>query len=254
MRCGGPVAMAPAAAVLALLRRRSTWTRGLLAVSLLLAAGTASARESDEVVRKESPRTGFFELKLGLDYYPSIDQESGVTGSPFATFFGKKERLFPQITYERILWDGFGTLSAGVGAGYSEFYAHAFFSDQPTVRSSEVTSFRVLPLWGMATYRFDWPARELGIPLVPFARAGAGYWLWWSSPESGGRAGWMWSAGGALQLDPFDPRLSREFDADAGVNASYFFVEYTGWTVDGFGSKGFDLSDKVLSLGLALAF
>jgi hypothetical protein len=233
--------------------------RLLLPALVLLAAAPAAAQDDDDdtstmVVRKESPRSMILELKLGLDYYPSIDKEPGLGGKPFARYFGTKERLFPQLTLERIFFDKFGTLSGGLGVGYAEFYGHAFFADNPTQRSTDTTSLKVLPLWVVASYRFDWPAEKLGIPIVPFAKAGAGYWLWWSSPENGGRTGWMWSAGAALELDPFDPRLAREFDADAGVNGSYLFVEYTDWMVDGFGSKGFDLSDKVLSLGLALAF
>lgn len=228
--------------------------RILVAVLLLAAAPAAAQEVAGQVTRRESPRTLFFELKLGLDYYPAVDDEEALSGQPFQRFFGDDERLFPQLTLERILWDGFGALSAGAGAGYAEFYGRAVFADDPAVASSDPTSFRVVPLWLVASYRLDWPAAHVGIPVVPFAKLGAGYWLWWASPENGGRGGWMWSAGAALLLDPFDPRLAREFDADVGVNDSYLFVEYTDWTVDGFGADGFDLSDEVLSLGLALAF
>jgi hypothetical protein len=220
--------------------------------ALLLPAAEAAAQQRVP----QSPREWTFHLQFG-GYFPEIDSEAGLTSRPFERVFGDSDRVLTQAGLERSLFDAFGTLGLGVSAGYSEFYGKGFFAEGPNAgeRSSDNTSFIVVPLQAFLAYRFDPLALRWGIPLVPFAKAGVGTWLWWTGGESGQRAGFSYGAGLQLHLDFFDPRLATEFDRNIGVNNSYLYVDWTGWQVDGFSSDGFDLSDdSIISFGLALDF
>lgn len=206
-----------------------------------------------QVVAADSPRDWFLGLQLG-GYFPAVDDEFA-TARPFETTFGNDDGLLFQAGIERFLFKKFGTLGLGVSAGYTEFWGHAFFADDPTVRSEDTTSLFIVPLQAFLAYRFDVAAVEWGFPLVPYGKAGIGYWLWWTGGEDGARAGYSFSGGLQLLLDVFDKRLAREFDREIGVNNSYLYVDWTWQKVDGFGTKGIDLSDDgMISGGLAFEF
>lgn len=223
----------------------------VLALPMLLLSLDASAELKPRSV--DSPRHWFLGVQLG-GYLPSVDSEVDGT-KPFETTFGNDKRLLVQAGLERYLFQNFGTLGLGISGGYSEFFAHAFFDDDRTTRSQDNTSLVVVPVQATLAYRFDVPATEWSIPLVPYARAGAGYWFWWTGDKNGARGGYSFSGGLQLLLDVLDPRLAREFDREIGVNNSYLYVDYTWSKVDGFGSKGIDLSDDgMISGGLAFEF
>ena len=224
--------------------------------AFLLPAGAASALEPRDV--PQSPREWTFHLQFG-GYYPNIDSEPNLgSARPFEEVFGDSDRLVTEIGLERYLFDSFGTLGLGVTVGYSEFYGKGFFASGPDAgeRSGDNTSFTVVPLQAFLAYRFDVLAQAWSVPLVPYAKAGVGAWLWWTGGENGQRGGFSWGGGLQLLLDVFDPRLAMEFDRNVGVNNSYLYVDWARWEVDGFGDDdGFDLSDDGdLSFGLALDF
>jgi hypothetical protein len=223
----------------------------LLAGGVLLAAPEARAQESE--------RNWNVDLSLGWYFPEDIGKSPG--GESFEEIFGTDNRLVLRLGLERYLFDSFGTLGLGVSAGYSEFYGHAPFAEGPVgERSPEASSLRMIPGSVYLAYRFDWWVEELGIPFVPYGKAGLGTWYWWtSSPsgdgdDSGFQGGFTLSGGLCLLLDFFDPRLAREFDADVGVNNTYLCGEYTKWLADGLGSEGegFDFSDGFFSVGLSL--
>lgn len=227
-----------------------------LAAVLVPAAASAQAEVDRPVQERHSPRDWTFHLQFG-GYYPQLDQSTGLTDEPFQRVFGSSNRLITQAGLERYLFDAFGTLGLGVSLGYSEFYGKGFFAAGPDAgeRSSDNTSFRTVPIQAFLAYRFDVLAENFNVPLVPYAKAGVGTWLWWTGGESGQRGGFSYGGGMQLLLDFFDPRLAAEFDREVGVNNSYLFVDWAAWKVDGFGSEGFDLSDDgILSIGLALDF
>ena len=220
--------------------------------ALLLPAGGASAASDVP----QSPREWTFHLQLG-GYLPDMDAEEGLSGRPFEQVFGDDNRLLTQAGLERYVFDAFGTLGIGVSAGYAEFYGKGFFAEGPNAgeRSGDNTSFTVVPLQAFVAYRFDVPALAWSIPLVPYAKAGVGAWLWWTGGMSGQKAGFSYGGGLQLHLDYFDNRLANEFDRNIGVNNSYLYVDWAAWEVDGFGGDGFVLSDDgIVSFGLALDF
>jgi hypothetical protein len=237
----------------------------LLACALLSSAATPAWAQTmtggDDTLgahRQESSRNWIFELKLGF-YHPNVDAEPGADDT-FDQSFGSKNQLFTQATIEKILFREFGSLSLGLGVGYAEFYGHAVFTNAPSQTSSDSISFHTVPMWLQASYRFDWAARHLNIPIVPYGTLGSGYSYWWTTgSHSGARAGYLAAAGAQLLLNPLDPELARDFDEDSGINDTYLFVEYSNWTVKGglvpgTSSPGFDLSDHVVSFGIALEF
>ncbi|MFL5318679.1 MAG: MXAN_2562 family outer membrane beta-barrel protein, partial [Myxococcaceae bacterium] len=124
---------------------------------------------------------------------------------------------------------------------------------------------KVLPLRVLGIYRFDYAALHWGVPLVPYAKLGLVYDLWWATKgdgvefvngerAAGGKWGYSFTGGLSLLLDVLEPRLARDFDVDLGVNHSYLFAEYTYENVDDFGSGGLDLSSRHWMFGLALEY
>lgn len=224
----------------------------LLFVALLLVGALPAQAESE--------RNWILELQFG-GYRPDIDAE--VPGSPFADVFGEKARLLSQISIERMIFKEFGSFGLGLQGGFTEFFGKGFISGTDD-RSSDNTSMRLVPLMGFAAYRFDYPAVAWNVPLVPYAKAGVGGWIFWINDSLGETAGdgaakgvrwgWSWSAGLALVLDFFDPRLSGDFDRNYGVNNTYLYVDYTEAKIDDFGGKGFNFSDNVWSGGIAFEF
>jgi hypothetical protein len=236
-----------------------------LAVALLLAS-QVQAQQFESMgfgENVESPRYGQFAVKLG-PYRPLIDSEDGLTGTPYEDTFGKKAMLLVELDYEHMVFQAFGNAGVGLGIGYAEKYGNAIDANTGEP-SAELTSLKVLPTRVYGFYRFDWAAREFGVPLVPYGKLSLIYVPWWISKGgdleqvaggsgAGGRWGYGFTGGLAFQLDVLEPRLQRDFDAELGVNHTYVFAEYTLDEVTGFGTEGFNLSSRRFSFGLGLEF
>lgn len=229
----------------------------VFAGALLAASLPAQAQEQ---ITFETERNWFLEFQFG-GYNPHVDAE--VEGTPFADVFGQHSRLLVQASIERLIYKGFGSFGFGLNSGYTEFFGKGFIEGTDE-QSADSTSLHLIPVTAFAAYRFDYPAINWGIPFVPYAKAGIGGWIFWINDAEGSTAGdggaqgvrwgWTWSAGLALQLDFFDPRLSNEFDREYGVNNTYLFVDYTQARIDSFGKEGFNFSDNIWSGGIAFEF
>src|SRR5262249_39059292 len=85
------------------------------------------------------------------------------------------------------LWTGFGQVGVGLSIGWfrktARTYALDTSTDPPTTdhgtRAADQNSFWLIPTALTAIYRFTWLDDEYGIPVVPYARAGLSYYLWW---------------------------------------------------------------------------
>lgn len=239
---------------------RRKFELGWIAALVVVLLGTSA--------QAESPKNWVLEVQFG-SYLPEIDR--GLSGSPFAEVFDDDRSLLSQVAVQRLVFQDFGTLGVGVQSGYTEFFGRAFV-EGTNERSGDNTSLHVIPLTFFASYRFDVLAQRFDIPFAVYGKAGAGYWFWWSNDGGGGTAGngeasgtkfgVALSAGIALQLDWFDPRLSNEFDREFGVNNTYLYFDYTNWNAKfrgnffkhGFEAQGLDLSDEILSGGIAFEF
>jgi hypothetical protein len=213
----------------------------------------------------QSPIHGIAEFRLG-GYYPSIDEEEGLEGEPFADIFGDSHRVLVSYEMGVYLWRGFGALALTGSVGYTSFGGKALVGDGEESDLSEPTDFDVFPLGASLQYRFDVLEKRWSIPIVPVAKGGLDYMLWriqgpdgdTSSFEGdearGGKLGWHLAGALHLQLDWIDPRSSASMDTIWGINNTYAFAEYTMLRVDDFGGEGFDLSDDMWTFGLAFEF
>jgi hypothetical protein len=203
------------------------------------------------------------EVKMG-SYKPQISNEAGLTGNPYDEVFDGGMLLF-ELEFERQFFQSFGSAAIAFSVGYAEKYGNTVVSNTG-VATAEKTALFVVPLRLLAVYRFDYAARELGIPLVPFVKGGLVYTPWWSTKggrvsnlangakAKGGKWGYQGTVGLAFLMDVLEPRLARDFDTSVGVNHTYLFAEYTYAKVDDFGKRGLDLSSKHFTFGLAFEF
>src|SRR5262249_3630455 len=106
-------------------------------------------------------------------------------------------KIMPMLDLDRMLLHAFGDLGVGISAGWMRKTAKAFMdpsadplcalppdSKCPRSQGDEV-SFNLIPLALTAIYRFTYLDDEFGIPVVPYARGGLGYYIWWSTKPDG---------------------------------------------------------------------
>ena len=228
---------------------------GFTLAAALTWSGAAFAQGTDEFGaygslehsrRQESPQSWALEIRFG-PYLPSVDDDFPQS-RPFETTFGNDNRymLGFEVDWQVLRIPGFGSFGPGFGWGYTNISADARLRDG-TGRAEQETSLSIMPIYLVGVLRVDVLAREVGIPLVPYAKVGAGYALWWvgdgeeTANENGveGRGasyGYQYALGGMLLLDFFDEGSAIEIENTSGVNNSYFFAEWYVSTLDGFGS------------------
>lgn len=248
----------------------------LVGAALTLAAlgwgTTASAQGTDELGayggldnrhQFESPQNAAFELRFG-PYRPEVDSELG-GAKPFDDTFGGDNRYLIgiEVDWQALRIPHFGSLGPGVGWGYTKFSADALLADGSGNRSAQSTTLNIMPMYLVGVLRVDVLARETFVPLVPYAKAGFGYALWWSSDGEGtahaddgtvGRGasyGLQWALGGMLLLDIVDRTSAVEMDVTTGVNNTYFFLEWYRSQVGANGDQ-MNLGTSTWMLGLAL--
>ncbi len=243
-----------------------------LTVAAMTWGATASAQGTDELGpyggldrrhQFESPQSAAFELRFG-PYRPEVDSEFG-GARPFDDTFGGDNRYLIglEVDWQVLRVPHFGSFGPGFGWGYTKFSADALLADGSGDRSAQSTTLNIMPMYVVGVLRVDVLARETFVPLVPYAKAGFGYALWWSSDGDGtahgedgtiGRGasyGVQWALGGMLLLDIIDQTSAVEMDATTGVNNSYFFLE---WYRSQLGTSGdqMNVGTSTWMLGLAL--
>lgn len=186
----------------------------------------------------ESEQNAAFELRFG-PYRPEVDSELGGP-TPFEDTFGDDNRyLFGiEVDWQVLRIPMFGSFGPGIGWGYTSFSGDALLADGSGNRSAQETSLSIMPMYAVGVLRVDVLARETVIPLVPYAKAGFGYALWWAGDGDGtasaddgttGRGasyGFQFALGGMFLLDIIDQTSAVEMDVTTGVNNSYFFLEW----------------------------
>jgi hypothetical protein len=240
-------------------------------LALMLGAGAAQAQGTDEFGayggREKryhgSPQNAAFELRFG-PYRPQVDD--GANGAPFEQTFGTDTRFLIglEVDWQALRIPYFGTFGPGFGWGYTKFTADALLADGSGGRSAQTTSLEIMPMYVVGVLRADVIARETAVPLVPYAKVGLGYALWWSSDGDGashaddgtvgrGRSyGYQYALGGMLLLDFMDEAAAVQMDNASGVNNSYLFIEWYVSQLDGFGSNDqMQVGTNTWMLGLA---
>lgn len=211
-------------------------------------------------------------LRLG-PYVPGIDDQVNM---PIGKFAGPYEQMFggnswlPMLDVERMLWRGAGQLGVGVSIGYLGKKARAWQGtgdsmnpDRPRTPGDE-NKFRMIPLSLNATYRFTYLDDAFGIPVVPYARGGLAYYVWWITAPNGDIArscigpntgamcettkgagaslGVVGAIGLSIRAERIDASAARSM-RESGIEHAGFYAELNMGKVDGFGS------DKKLSVG-----
>jgi hypothetical protein len=216
-------------------------------------------------------------IRLG-PYVPGIDAQLGM---PVGSFDGPYEQMFggysilPMLDIERFFIRNYGQLGAGVSIGYMGKKARAWVADSDPMdpdrqrTAGDYNRFRLFPFSLNATYRFTYLDDNYGVPLVPYARAGLAYYVWWVTAPNGDFAksckgpntndacpktraagaslGFVGAVGLAIRAERIDTAAARSM-RESGIEHAGFYAEYSIGKVDGFGS------DKKLSVGDATWF
>ena len=211
----------------------------------------------------ESPIKWQFELKGG-GFAPSIDEEPGLTGTPFSDVYGNSNFFLLMTELDLQFYRGaVGSFALGGGLGFTSMDGKSIDPENGE-QPGDKTTFEILPVQLAFVYHFNLLAERLNVPFVPFAKFGVDYWAWWimdansdiaredDKKAMGGTYGTHYSAGLKLLLDWIDPSSAQTFDLEMGVNNSYLMVEYQSATVNDFGSsKSFNLGGDTFLFGLA---
>ena len=255
----GWMTMVSVGVALWLVRRR----RGAAAVALLL--GLSAVASQAEAAPRASKVDSTLDLRFG-SWKPAIDDEPGLSGAkPFAEIFEGEDLFYFEGAYGRELLRGFGSLGVNLSLGYGGVAGRSL--DLEGARSGDTTTFRMVPARLGLFYRFDWMQERFGLPVVVAGEAGITSIQWWIASEggisdfetpegarsvgAGETHGWHAGATAYLLLDTFAPDMARNFDADAGVNNSYLFVNFMRTEADDFGSKtSWSLSDNTTLFGI----
>lgn len=242
-----------------------------LALALALTAGLAVTLHARGASARPSsnPLGNMFELHGGT-FGPEVDANVPGAGTPWADTFGSKRMTLLRGHFDYQLWNGFGSLAIGMGAGYGWIDGQAV--DAEGASTEDEVGFNLAPLSLSAVYRFDWAAVRHGFPLVPYARAGLTAAFWWATDAKdniavatdadgtsrrGGGVTFGWHAAGGLMflLDVLAPGMAASMLDEADVRNSYLFAELSRSVLDDFGAgRALVLSDDALSFGLAFEF
>lgn len=229
------------------------WLLASAALALpLFVASTAQAQQADQYYRwkrhdrpmYESPQSFAVELRFG-PYIPNIDEQFNGGATPYRSTFGggKGFHYGLEVDYQILRIPYLGTLGPGVSWSRTTREAKAKITGTDT-DSAESTTLTIMPMALMGVLRIDVLSRELGIPIVPYGKAGLGFGLWSTGTDQGtsnrdgvdgkGRTwGTHLAGGGMFQLDFLDRSSAREIDDSIGVNHSYIFFEYMRANLDG---------------------
>ncbi|MCW5833430.1 MAG: hypothetical protein KIS78_13590 [Labilithrix sp.] len=255
------------------LLRRLSLSRSLSALAapflIVVAAEDAEAIPLGTPAQERPFRSAqHFALEVRVSpYFPAVDEEPGLRGTPFRDRFGDAPRVAIglELDWQTLRVPFVGTLGPGLGAGVVSMSRQAVtLSGRP---SGDEYGLTIYPLYLAAVLRGDALWRELGVPFVPFTKigVGAGVWRAWDtggtsrSPDgTRGRSitwGTLLAVGASLPLDAIDPTASRSMDSAVGINATHLFVEYYWLALDGLLQRdALHVGTKTWAGGLAVEF
>jgi hypothetical protein len=245
-----------------MIRRGVVAASAALGVAVTLMGGDAHAIEFGTPASPHPYRSAQnFALEFRFSpYYAAVDEEPGLRGTPFKDRFGDKPRLAFALEFD---WQTFripflGTIGPGLGAGIVGMSRPSVtVSGRP---SSDEYSLDIYPMYLSGVLRADVLWRDLGVPIVPYGKAGIG-WAFWSASNTGGTSktqlpgeskpvsgegitlGTHLALGAAIALDALDSGASRNADNAIGINNTYFYAEYYWLNLNGLAQ------DKVLYVG-----
>ncbi len=238
------------------------------AIAGVFAAHDASALELGTPAREHpyaSSQNFALELRFG-PYYPQIDEEPGLTGTPFKDAFGDKARFYLGLEFDwQVLRIPYvGTIGPGLSVGTVSMSRQAVTKSGR--ESGDEYTLHIYPMSLSAVLRADTFWRGAGVPLVPYGKLGLGYGIWRASTtggtsESNGVAGkgssWGTNValGLAFALDALDRGATRNMDNAIGINNTYVYAEYYWLSLNGLGGqKALHVGSASWVAGLAFEF
>jgi hypothetical protein len=264
---------------------RLAWAAGVATLFLLLGAGSATAQvvlgadgSLATETRVEPRSSGVFEIKLG-PYHPDVDSETGLgPKKPYETMFGNDDSLAVQLELDRFFLYPAGQLGIAIMAGYTRDSAKAFAEnpatgqpDYTTRAEGNDTTFHLVPTALSAVYRFTYLADKTHIPLVPYAKFGLSYYVWWitkgdgsvtdmevngkpDNEAAGGTLGWQGTVGLSFRADALDPAASKNQETEWGIDHTGFFAEVTKAKVNGLMERKLNVGDTTWFAGVNFEF
>ncbi len=241
----------------------------VVAGAILVGPSTASALELGTPAVEHpyrSPQNFALELRFA-PYTPRIDEEPGLTGSPFKNAFGDKPRLYIGLEFD---WQTLripyvGTIGPGFGVGRVSMSRPALTVSGRT--SGDEYGLTIYPLYAAGVLRLDSFWRGVGFPLVPYGKLGGAVGLW--TATSGGETarasdgtrgtgasfGTLAAVGVGFPLDVFDRGASRSIDNAVGINNTYLYAEYDWLELNGLGKANtLRVGTRTWTAGLAFEF
>jgi hypothetical protein len=274
---GLPGILALVLAAVILRRRRKLIVTAAVALAPSLAAAQASNAPywDDELASESAEVSGprwHFGIRLG-PYLPEVDDERFTEPGPYERMFGDGSWL-PAADLHRVFNTRFGQIGGGFSVAYFSKTADAFRegSDPPVRAAGNENSLKIVPMELTAIWRGTMFHDNWGIPLVPYARGGLGYYLWWvRRPDGefakacpadrtncdraiGGSMGLVGAAGLSIRAEGVDPDAARSM-RDSGLDHAGFYAEIEVAWVDGFGNaKKLSLGDTTWFAGIDFEF
>jgi opacity protein-like surface antigen len=209
-----------------------------------------------------------FALELRFSpYYAQVDEDPKIAArEPFSSTFGSGPRFMIglEVDWQTLRIPHIGTIGPGLGLGRVSMN-ESVKTDSGKLSMDE-TSLTIYPFWAVAVLRVDVLWRDLGVPFVPYAKAGVGMALWRAS-NSGGTAvqnnvsgkghsfGTSFAVGLALALDALDSGASRDMDNAIGINNTYLYAEAYWLGLNGLGqTNALRVGSNTWAAGLAFEF
>ncbi|MCW5834191.1 MAG: hypothetical protein KIS78_17465 [Labilithrix sp.] len=214
-----------------------------------------------------------FALEIRVSpYYPAVDDEPGLRGTPFRDRFGDNPRIAMGLEFD---WQTFripyvGTLGPGLGASIVNMSRPATtLSGRP---SGDEYGLSIYPLYLSAVLRADTFWRGFGFPLVPYAKLGFAVGFWRATdatgtskstlpgegqavPGKGMTLGTHVAGGVAFALDAIDSGASRNMDNYLGINNTYVYAEYYWLNLNGLAQdNALYVGTNTWAAGLAFEF
>ena len=198
----------------------------------------------------------------------------GKYAGPYEQMFGGYS-ILPMLDIDYFFLRGVGQFGVGASIGYMGKKEHAWQAGSDPMSANrprapgDDNKFRLFPLSINAVYRLTYLDDNYGVPIIPYARGGIAYYVWWVTAPNGDFAkscvgpnttdtcpkttaagaslGVVGSLGLALRAERIDASAARSM-RESGIEHAGFYAEYSIGKVDGFGS------DKKLSVGAATWF
>ncbi len=253
-------------------RRVGPKTIGLLTIAGLSLALPGMARAQSRIVdndwRQENrypdePANTQFAVEVRFaPYWPAVDSEPGLTGTPYEDTFGTDPNFYfgLEFDYMPLRIPYVGTFGPGFGWGYTWASEKARLTgctprDSDACLSEDVTSLTIMPMHLSAVLRADEMMRRTGVPIVPYGKFGFGL-AYWSADQTSGQSvsteqqngkpvnvsgedvswGLHVALGAAFALNWLDASSAGRLRENTGIGHVYLFGEWMNAMLTGLGS------------------